>query len=53
MFRDYLRAHPEDAAAYSEVKRQGAGLFPHDIKGYISYKGACIEKIYKKCVLQA
>lgn len=52
VFRDYLRAHPEDAAAYGEVKRQGAGLFPYDIEGYLSYKSACIREIYKKCGLQ-
>lgn len=49
VFRDYLRSHPEDVAAYSEVKRRGAELFPYDIDGYISYKSACIKEIYKKC----
>ena len=52
VFRNYLRAYPEDAAAYGEVKRQGAGLFPYDIEGYLSYKSACIREIYKKYRLQ-
>ncbi len=50
-FRDYLRANPEDAAAYSQVKQQGAQLFPDDIDRYIAYKSACIEGIYQKCGL--
>lgn len=52
VFRNYLRNHPEDAAAYSEVKRRGAKLFPNDIDRYISYKSACIGEICKKCGLQ-
>lgn len=36
--RDFLRAHPETAAAYAEVKRQLARLFPDDEESYYDVK---------------
>ena len=50
-FRDFLRANPDEAQAYSAVKRQAAQLFPNDIDGYIAHKAPCIEKLYKMCGL--
>ena len=50
-FRNFLRANPDAAQAYSAVKRQAAQLFPNDIDGYIAYKAPCIEKLYKMCGL--
>ena len=50
-FRDYLRNHPEAAKAYGEVKLQAAALYPDDIDGYIEYKSACIERLYRQCGL--
>ena len=50
-FRDYLRSHPEAVQKYSEVKREGAALFPHDIDAYINYKTSVIEEIYRMCGL--
>ena len=50
-FRDYLRTHPAEARKYSEVKRQAAALFPHDIDGYIAQKDACVKELYQKCGL--
>jgi GrpB-like predicted nucleotidyltransferase (UPF0157 family) len=47
-FRNFLGTHPKDVETYSEVKRQGARLFPNDIDQYCSYKSACIEEIYKR-----
>ena len=37
-FRDYLRAHPQEAAVYGELKRRLALDYPHDIVGYIRGK---------------
>jgi len=50
-FRNFLRANPDAAQAYSAVKRQAAQLFPNDIDGYIAHKASCIEKLYKMCGL--
>ena len=43
--RDYLRAHPESALAYVELKRRLARQFPHDIEGYIEGKATFIQGI--------
>ncbi len=50
-FRDYLRAHPEEAARYSRVKQEAAKRYPDDIDRYIEYKSSCIEERYRKCGL--
>ncbi|MCI1982841.1 MAG: GrpB family protein [Oscillospiraceae bacterium] len=50
-FRDFLRTHPDAVAAYSQVKREGAALFPENIDAYIQYKSPVIEKIYRRCGL--
>jgi GrpB-like predicted nucleotidyltransferase (UPF0157 family) len=36
--RDYLRAHPEAASEYGELKKRLAERFPNDIDGYIDGK---------------
>ena len=38
LFRDYLRAHPQAAAAYAEVKRRLASAFPDQIHLYTEVK---------------
>lgn len=43
--RGYLRAHPESALAYGELKRRLARQFPHDIEGYIEGKATFIQGI--------
>ena len=43
--RGYLRAHPESALAYGELKRRLARQFPHDIEAYIEGKAAFIQGI--------
>ena len=48
LFRDYLRSHPDAVQAYSQVKKEAAELYPHDIDGYINHKGTVIEKIYRE-----
>ncbi len=52
LFRDYLRAHPDAVQAYSQIKKEAADLYPHDIDSYINHKGAVIEKIYKELGLE-
>jgi GrpB-like predicted nucleotidyltransferase (UPF0157 family) len=38
LFRDYLRGHAADAAAYASLKRRLAGQFPYDRAAYASAK---------------
>jgi len=38
VFRDYLIAHPAEAALYGRVKEEAARRFPHDIEGYMEAK---------------
>lgn len=49
VFRDYLRAHPEEAAAYAAVKRELIGQFD-DVNDYAEAKSAfilpCQERAY-------
>lgn len=42
-FRDYLRAHPAEAAAYGALKEQLAGQFPEDIQSYMDGKDSFIK----------
>lgn len=50
-FRDWLRAHPEDAAEYARVKLEAAERFPEDIDAYIEAKSDFILQIYQKAGL--
>ena len=47
-FRDYLRAHPEEARAYEALKRVAAAAHPDDTLAYSNAKSdwirACIER---------
>ena len=52
LFRDYLRSHPDAVQAYSQIKKEAAELYPHDIDNYINHKGVVIEKIYKELGLE-
>ena len=45
-FRDFLRANPEAARGYGEVKMEAARLYPDDIEGYIKHKSQLIEELY-------
>ncbi|MFD1953281.1 GrpB family protein [Paenibacillus thailandensis] len=47
-FRDYLRAHPDAAREYGELKTKLASQFPHDITAYIKGKAKFVEKIDKR-----
>ncbi len=44
-FRDYMIAHPQDAQAYSDLKRDLAEKYPHDIEGYCSGKDDFVQEI--------
>jgi GrpB-like predicted nucleotidyltransferase (UPF0157 family) len=41
-FRDYLRAHPDRAAAYAALKHQLAAQFPRNRPAYIDGKAAFV-----------
>jgi GrpB-like predicted nucleotidyltransferase (UPF0157 family) len=45
LFRDYLRAHPKDAAAYGALKDDLAECHPHDSLAYTKAKTALIQQI--------
>jgi GrpB-like predicted nucleotidyltransferase (UPF0157 family) len=44
-FRDWLRTHPDDAAAYAELKRELAATHPRDTLTYTEGKSAFIARI--------
>jgi GrpB-like predicted nucleotidyltransferase (UPF0157 family) len=44
-FRDYLRAHPEAAAAYATLKHELAARHPRDREGYIDGKTEFVREI--------
>jgi putative glutamine amidotransferase len=52
-FRDWLRAHPDDAAAYGELKRALAAAHPRDIHTYTYEKGSFIRSIEAKALFDA
>lgn len=46
-FRDYLRTHPDEARAFSEIKRALATRFASDREGYLDAKSAYVEDIIR------
>lgn len=44
-FRDYLRTHPREAAAYAELKRSLALAHPRDTVAYCRGKDACVRSL--------
>ena len=44
-FRDYLRAHPEAARQFADIKRALAARFPLDREAYINAKSARVQEI--------
>lgn len=44
-FRDHLRAHPDDASTYEELKRRLAADHPNDVMAYVDAKGPFIREI--------
>jgi GrpB-like predicted nucleotidyltransferase (UPF0157 family) len=51
--RDYLRAHPELAREYGELKKRLARQFPHDIDGYVDGKTDFLLRIVRAAGLPA
>ncbi len=49
-FRDYLRAHPEEARTYEQLKRRLATEHPADREAYTDAKSAYIESVMRKAV---
>ncbi|XGV97231.1 MAG: GrpB family protein [Leptolyngbya sp. BL-A-14] len=47
-FRDYMRAHPEDAQAYSQLKRALAKQYPTSIDRYMDGKDGFIKAMDQK-----
>ncbi len=47
-FRDYLRAHPDDARKYETLKRELAVRFRHDRTAYSEGKTAFVEAVLAK-----
>lgn len=47
-FCAYLRAHPEEAQAYSQLKIDLAQQFPHDIDGYCDGKDTLVRELDEK-----
>jgi putative glutamine amidotransferase len=45
VFRDWLRAHPEDSAAYADLKRSLARDHPRDIMAFVDAKTPFIREI--------
>jgi GrpB-like predicted nucleotidyltransferase (UPF0157 family) len=48
LFRDYLRAHPDEAARYAALKRDLATRFQNDREAYTDAKGEYIKSITEK-----
>ena len=47
LFRDYLRTHPETAAAYAALKRDLAAHFDRDREGYTDAKTEFIQSVVR------
>ncbi len=49
-FRDYLRAHPEEAAIYEQLKRRLATEHRTDREAYTDAKSAYVESVMQKTI---
>lgn len=50
--RDYLRAHPEEAAAYASLKVRLAAKYPRDIEGYCDGKEAFVRALERRALAE-
>ena len=48
VFRDWLRSHPDDAAAYGDLKRELAAAHPKDPLSYTEAKSAFITRVVQR-----
>jgi GrpB-like predicted nucleotidyltransferase (UPF0157 family) len=53
LFRDWLRAHPEDRDAYGKLKRELAARFPEDHDAYTEAKTPFVRQIEEKAFARA
>lgn len=53
LFRDYLRAADDARAAYEQLKREAARLFPDSIDGYLRLKDPVLHILYAAASLWA
>lgn len=53
LFRDYLRAHPDVAREYAELKRRLAEQYRHDSEGYQDAKRPFIEEVTERAAAEA
>jgi GrpB-like predicted nucleotidyltransferase (UPF0157 family) len=51
VFRDYLRARPEETAAYATLKKELAAVSGKDRVGYTDGKGPFIQRILRNIIL--
>lgn len=51
-FRDFLRAHPDEAKNYEALKKELAVQFKEDREGYTNGKTAYVEGILEKAILK-
>jgi GrpB-like predicted nucleotidyltransferase (UPF0157 family) len=49
-FRDYLRAHPEEARTYERLKRQLATEHRAEREAYTDAKSSYIESVMRKAI---
>lgn len=49
-FRDYMIAHPDEAEAYTVLKRELAREFPHDAEGYMAGKNDFVVEVERKAL---
>ena len=49
-FRDYLRAHPEEAGTYEQLKRRLATEHQRDREAYTDAKSAYIDSVMRKAI---
>jgi len=49
-FRDYMCAHPDDARAYSDLKRSLAAQFSEDVDRYVAGKDAFIREMDRRAL---
>ena len=50
-FRDYLRAHPDAAKKYGDLKEDLSQRFPYDIESYIKGKEQLVLEIDRKAMV--
>jgi GrpB-like predicted nucleotidyltransferase (UPF0157 family) len=49
-FRDYLKAHPEDALAYAELKRDLASRFHEEPERYVAAKAVYVRQLEQRAL---